>query len=201
MMKVEELSDYLHKNWKSEMEEVFNFEASDWHADQNTNKKYQRIAPDVWKQMPEEDEGKIHVGFVHETTADALRNQVLTFHFRVPSHRNIHTTDYYENRTFNNIFPRCIREVENAILDSLDCGARCEIDTSFDGAGNMITATYDLSVKEGRVYDLYLRALKEAIKQFCMNSDLISVLNETFLEAYEKAFEGTPDKTQIEPLN
>jgi hypothetical protein len=180
------LANHLQNNWTEKLNENINWNKGQktWYAERNDNyPQYQWIGPEHWR--VEKDNNELRLGFVHSTTADALRNKKLSFRLRLPPQRNLHTEKDENDKSFNDYLRCFLKKRKEKIQDTFD--GRAEID--FDSS-TLLEKTYPLETK--KISEDYLNKLANACNDFCENPELIEVINDAFENAYKKIY-GTSD--------
>lgn len=186
----EDLSKYLTDNWESKIIDKYDFEESAWKTSLSSNPKWQGILPEYWEQDPLNRRSTIKLYYRHSPTTDHLRDQRLSFRLRLPPQRNVHTEEFNNGDSFNDVFARyCTAEYEekiDAALESLDIDA-----SGLGSASALIEKTYQLDPHN--LADSYFEQLDNAVSEFCSEQcDFTKVMNEVFEDTYQEVFDEEP---------
>ena len=125
------LANHLQNNWTEKLNENINWNKGQktWYAERNDNyPQYQWIGPEHWR--VEKDNNELRLGFVHSTTADALRNKKLSFRLRLPPQRNLHTEKDENDKSFNDYLRCFLKKRKEKIQDTFDGRAEIDFDSS-----------------------------------------------------------------------
>lgn len=187
-----DLAENLRKIWTKEMNDEFLIGTEEgWYAERNDDyEKYQWIGPEHWR--VEKDNNELRLGFVHSTTADALRNKQLSFRLRLPPQRNLHTRKDENDKSFNDHLRGSLKKRKKDIRGTFDGSTEIDFDASA-----LLGKTYPL--KTTNITEDYVNKLVTACDDFCGNTELIEVINEAFEEAYEKIYGTTEGLTGDKP--
>lgn len=186
----EDISTYLKDNWVDEINKKYDFETSGWKTSTSTNAKWQGILPEYWDQDPLNRSSTIKLYYRHSPTTTLLRNRVLRFRLRLPSHRNVHTEKRDDGRSFNDVFTeKCASEHRGRIERSL---ADIDVDEfKPESAAALVVKDYHLD--PDNLTGSYFDQLETAVAEFCSSRNGISdIINEVFEETYREVFSEGP---------
>lgn len=185
----DDLGSHLQDSWVERVRDRYDVEGSGWRLRTPSNPKWQGLRPEHWSQGPFDGDSTIELYFHHVPTSDVLRDGELSFRLRIPPHRNAHTEELHEGRSFNDAFTQlATTEYREEIHDALRHVD--DVDTRFDSSATLVSKSYPLDTESP--VDSYHRQLTTAISELCTRG-LPEVVNQVFEASYLEVFWEEPE--------